>query len=195
MSKSTMFIQPLFDYKPEEWLAMIYGWPPEVKPDSTFLIGFAFKTKEYAREFFDLLRSYNQGEDVDTEDNIRFSLITENLQDYSVYIYPSTDRENVKKFADDSVKEFGDDVQLLIANLTMCKPFPYGEGSTFKRFKEIYIEGNPIELRAFVLKNGNVPEQIEDIKPIIKHKIKIKHRKLLTKDELEYQHGKSIMGK
>ncbi len=186
-----MFIQPIFDYKPDEWLAMVYGWPQEVKEDSTFLMGFAFKSKSYAKDFFDLLRGYNNGDNVDNENNIRLSLITEDPENYSVYLYPSESRENVGTFMDDFKKEHGDDSQYLIASLTMCKFFPYGEGSTFMKFKDIYKEGAQIELRAFILDGGSL-EQLEKIEPIYKNHIKIKHRKLLKKDELEYQHMKEM---
>lgn len=192
---STMFIQPFFEYKSEEWLAVIYGWPEKIMSDSTFLMGFAFKTEEYAKGFFDLLRAYNDGNDVDTDNNIKLSLITESPEEYSVYIYPSSERANVKQFMQDSQEKFGDETQLLIANLTMCRPFPYGEKSTFKLFKDLYIMGNPVELRAFLLKEGNRPEVIQSIDPIIKYDIKIKHRKLLDKKDEEYHHGKSVMGK
>jgi len=33
--KSSMFIQPLFEYKPEEWLAMVYAWPEKIRSDSS----------------------------------------------------------------------------------------------------------------------------------------------------------------
>ncbi|WP_336883812.1 hypothetical protein [Priestia koreensis] len=193
--KTAMFIQPMFEYKSEEWLAMVYGWPKQIKPDSTFLMGFAFKTEEYAKEFFGLLRAYNDGQSIDVENNIRISLITEDLKDYSVYIYPSNDRKNVVEFVQESEKEFGKHVQHGIMNLTMCRPFPYGEGSTFKVFKDIYVEGSPVELKAFYLRDGNRPEVIKSVEPILKYDIKVTHRKLLTKNDHEYHHGKSIMDK
>lgn len=192
---TTMFVQPLLDYKSEEWLAMVYGWPEEIKSDSTFVIGFAFKTEKYAREFFDLLRAYNDGKKIDEDDNIKLSIIVEDLKNYSVYIYPSPERKNVTDFLKESEEKFGDDNLTLIANIIMCRLFPYGENSTFKQFKSLYKEGFPIELQAFCFKNGNQLTKIESIEPIVKHDIKIKNRKLLSKDEIEYQHGKKIMGK
>ncbi|MEN0666922.1 hypothetical protein [Caldifermentibacillus hisashii] len=191
---SSMFIQPFFDYKPEEWLAMVYAWPKKIEPDSSFVIGFAFKTERYAKEFFDLLRAYNDGDSTDNNNNIRLSLITENPTDYSVYIYPSNERKNIINFMKETEKKFGEDNELLILNLTLCKQFPYGEGSSFKRFKELYIKGNPVELYPFLLKDGNRPEVIKSIEPIIKYDIKIEHRKLLKKEDPEYQHGKDIIG-
>lgn len=195
MTSSTMFVQPFFNYKPEEWLAMVYAWPQEITPDSSFIIGFAFKTEKYAKEFFDLLRDYNDGESIDKDNNIRLSLIIEDPGNYSVYLYPSHERKNVKKFIEESDRKYGKDNQLLIANLTMCKPFPYGDTSSFKQFKELYIKGNPVELYPFVLKNGNQPDVIKSIEPIVKYDIMIEHRKLLKRDDPEYQHGKDVMGK
>jgi hypothetical protein len=103
-------------------------------------VGFAFKTKKYAEEFFNLLRGYNDGKDVDVDDNIKLSLITENSKDYLVYVYPSPERKNVINSFKEMEKKFGKDNQHLIVQLTLCKTFPYGDTSSFKRFKENYIK-------------------------------------------------------
>src|SRR5690606_9597611 len=149
--------------------------------------------KKYAKEFFELLRAYNDGENIDRNNNIRLSLITENPETYSVYIYPSHERKNVKLFIEETKRKFGENHQLLITNLIICKLFPFGEGSTFKRFKDLYIEGNPVELYAFTLEEGNRPKIIKETEPIIKYDIKIKNREELNQQELEYQHGKENM--
>jgi hypothetical protein len=187
---ASMFIQPMFNYNSEEWRAMVYGWPPKVEDDSTFLLGFAFNTEKYAKEFFDLLRSYNNGEDEDYENNIRLSLITEDPENYSVYIYPSTERENVTNFLKES-QEKSPENEILITQLIICKYFAYGEGSSFKTFKDLYKAGHKIELIPFIVKGQSV-QQIESIKPIVKSDIKIKHRKLLQKEEMEYQHKEGL---
>lgn len=191
-----MFIQPTIDYKSEEWIAMIYGRPSVESEDSRFLVGFAFQTEKYARQFHELLKSYNNGEVVDREDNIKISFIPESPNDYSVYIYPSHERNNVKEFEKEMNKEYNGDASILISSLTMCKSFPYGPNSSFWGFKELYKPGDLIEVSVFVMEGGN-PRGIDDIEPIIKTDLKIKHRKLLSKQEdvVEYDHGKSIMGK
>lgn len=191
---SAMFIQPMFDYKPDLWIAMLYGHPhPDyINENSKFMIGFAFTDKVYAEEFFDLMRGYNHGENEDKDDNIKLSFITESPEEYSVYIYPSFERENLQEFYKEAQDEYGKDTGMLIAQLTINKYFPYGEGSAFKTFKELYSEGQEVELKAFHMKDkASRPEEL-DIEPIKKNDMKIKHRKLLNKDEHEYQHHKSM---
>jgi hypothetical protein len=187
----SMFVQPMMNYKSDEWLAMAYGIPPKIESNSRFMIGFVFKTEEYSREFLNLLRSYNNGKDIDDNNNIRISLIIEDPENYSVYVYPSHERDNVQNFQKEMEEKYGPGNEQLIVQLVMCKYFPYGETSTFKRFKDLYKEGNHIEITAFYLKNNQLQE-IKGVKPITKTSIKIQHRKLLNKDDLEYQHLKKF---
>ncbi|MED4786419.1 hypothetical protein P9654_03040 [Bacillus atrophaeus] len=190
---STMFVQPIMNYKSEEWLAMVYGVPVELTAESKFLVGFAFKTKEYAHQFFDLLLGYNEGEQFDSENKIRLSFVTEDPQNYSVYIYPSIERQNVLEYQKDSEEKFGKETQNIVASLTINKYFPYGPESSFKNFKENYNPANLVELKAFLLKDNGSLEDIYEIDSIFKKDILIKHRKLFERHELEYQHHKAIV--
>lgn len=191
-----MFVQPTIDYKSEEWIAMIYGGPSIDSKDNRFLVGFAFQTEQYARQFYELLKSYNNGEIVDRDDNIKISFIPEGPKDYSVYVYPSHERPVIKEFEKEMNKDRNGNASILITNLTMCKSFPYGPNSSFRGFKELYTPGNLVEISVFVI-DGNKPREIDGIEPIIKTDLKIKYRKRLSKNEdpVEYEHGKSIMGK
>jgi hypothetical protein len=195
---TTMFIQPLpnFQYKSEEWMAMIYAWPVDFADSRHFIIGLAFKTAEYAKNFFELIRSYNYGEDYDIDNNICLSLITEDPENYSVYIYPNHDREVirwVKNEIDLENKGINKRQQQLIVQLTLCKLFPYGEQSAFKRFKQLYNDGDKVYLKAFLMKNEtSMPVEIKEINPIVKTSIKIKDRELLTKYDYEFHYGKYV---
>lgn len=187
-----MFIQPIFEYKPEEWQAMIYSFNPQ-NPSDKPLVGFMFQSEEYATEFFDLLRAYNNGESIDKDNNIRLSIIIEDPENYSVYIYPSEDRKSVTEFIESSVEELGENVQPLIMQLTMCKWFPYGENSTLKAFREVYKSDMEVELTAFTgNRNTGHFEKVDTIEPIIKTDILITNRKLLDKNSMEAQHFKNF---
>ncbi|HLR92140.1 MAG TPA: hypothetical protein VK048_03690, partial [Atopostipes sp.] len=186
-----MFVQPLMDYNPDEWAAMLYAWPEDFVAGDPLITGFVFKTKDYAKEFFNLLRSYNDGESIDDKDNIKLSFITEDPDNYSVYVYPSENRENVNEFAEKIKIEHGNESQHIVASLTICRFFPYDENSSFKGFKEKYTDGTKIIINPYILRNGEL-EKVEGVEPIYKNHIKIKHRKLLEKNEHEYQHMKEM---
>lgn len=192
LTKNTMFVQPLFNYKTDEWLAMVYGYNPQ-NPSNEPMIGFAFKTKQYAKEFFDLMKAYNNGELKDTEDNIKLSIIIESPDDYAVFVYPSAERKIVKEFMENSAEKFGKDTQPLVAQLTICKKFPYGEGSSLKGFREILKSDMDVKLVPFLYNPETTEIQpIDEIEPIIKSDILLTNKKLLDKESIEYQHLKNI---
>lgn len=193
MSKRAMFVQPMFNYREELWRAMIFGWNPDNPSEGDLLIGFGFKDKGYAKKFFDLMRSYNNEQDVDTENNIRLSFIIESPEEYSTFLYPSPERESVNEFLEGTKEELGQGVESLIMQMVICKFFPYGEQSTLKKFRNIYAPGRNLELTAFLVneQEGTV-DRIEDIPSIFKKDILLTNRKLLSKNDLEYQHMKGF---
>lgn len=192
----TMFIQPLpdFEYDTEKWYAMLYGLP--VSEGTDYKLGFVFNDQEYATRFFDLLRSYNNGEDYDTENNICISLIIESLNDYNVYVYPNPERkvitEFMKAFENQNLLETKreEEQDFLVTQLTICKEFPFshqGVGS----FRANYKEDRPVKIAALLFENGSIKE-IPSIKPIIKDKIKVTRETLLEKTDFEYQFQRLI---
>jgi len=201
---NTLFIQPIptpEDLKKAEWYANIFGFVQGNVADKKFLIGLAFKDKEAGEKVFKCISAWNNHEKWDMKDNVKLSFIIENKKDYSTYLYPSANREVIKKF-ESKIRKNGKQHNKLIYMLVMCKVFPYGKESNFYKFKEEYknfilftINGKPQEhkqftLQGFYLSNGKMIPL--DNPPIEKFHLKIKERKDLTKEDVEYEHGKFV---
>ncbi len=201
---NTLFVQPIptpEDLKKAEWYANIFGFAQGNVADKKFLIGLVFKDKEAGKKVFKSISAWNYIEKWDMEYNIKLSFIIKNEKDYSTYLYPSANREVIKKF-ESKIRKNGKQHNKLIYMLVMCKVFPYGKDSNFYKFKEEYknfylftIDGKPQEhkqftLQGFYLSDGKMIPL--DSPPIEKFHLKIKERKDLTKKDIEYEHGKFV---
>ncbi|MCK9569250.1 hypothetical protein M0R72_09955 [Candidatus Pacearchaeota archaeon] len=204
---NTLFVQPIpapEDLKKAEWYANRFGFIQGNVADKKFLVGLVFKDKEAGKKIFECISAWNNLETWDMEDNIKLSFIIEDDQNYSTYLYPSENRKIMKKFWS-KIRKNGKQHNKLIYMLIMCKVFPYGKDSSFYKFKKEYedfylftINGKPQEykqftLEGFYIENGKMIPL--DNPPIQKFHLKIKNRKDLTKEDVEYEHGKFIMEK
>lgn len=200
----TLFVQPVptpEDLKKAEWYANIFGFVQGNVADKKFLIGLVFKDKEAGEKVFKCISAWNNLEKWDMEDNIKLSFIIENDKDYSTYLYPSSNRKVIKKF-ESKIRQNGKQHNKLIYMLIMCKVFPYGKNSNFYKFKEEYqkfslftLNGKPQEHKQFTLKGFYLNEGkmfLLKNPPIEKFHLKIKNRKDLTKEDIEYEHGKFV---
>lgn len=208
----TLFIQPIPEWDDEQWLGMIF-WQIENIRNA----GMLFKTEYQARKVFECIRSWNYDFNVDSNNNIVVSFIIENDCTYSAYIYPSFERKVIKKFKEDidyemfkkerKIKE----QQQIIVSIIICKSFPYQTNSGIHLFASNYRSGEPYYFGAYFLEdrepeiNVNQPfrirRNINEIasmtvaKPVLKFHLKIKERKELTSKDVEYHHGRLLMGK
>lgn len=196
---TSMFITPMpnFTYNPNEWNGMGYMFVQSNLKALSFF-GPSFKTEEYGINLFGLLSEWNFNQLEDTEKNICISFIEEKDDNYSVYLYPNRERKSIKKFREkiNSLDKYKDkDHQELIVQMTLCKRFPLMQNSNYHIWKSLFLKGQPACLGAFLYNetNGKI-NPINKIKPIKINDVKFKKRAELKKDELEYQHGKFIMG-
>jgi len=201
---NTLFIQPIptpEDLRKAEWYANIFGFVQGKVADKKFLIGLVFKDKEAGEKIFKCISAWNNLEKYDMEDNIRLSFIIENEKDYSTYLYPSANRKVIKKF-ESKIRKNGKQHNKLIYMLIMCKVFPYGKDSSFYKFKKEYqnfslftLNGKSQEYKQFTLQGFYLNEgkmiPLDNLK-IEKFHLKIKNREDLTKEDLEYEHGKFV---
>jgi hypothetical protein len=201
---NTLFIQPIptpDDLRKAEWCANRFEFAQGNVADKEFLIGLVFKDKEAGEKIFKCISAWNNFEKWDMEDNIKLSFIIENEKDYSTYIYPSSNRESIKRF-ESKIRKNGKQHNKLIYTLIMCKVFPYGKQSNLYKFKEEYqnfnlftLNGKPQEYKQFTLKGFYLNEGkmiALDNPPIEKFHLKIKERKDLREGEVEYEHGKFV---
>ena len=73
---------------------------------------------------------------------------------------------------------------LLVMQIMFGKKFKYG-GSNFETFKDKYRQGREFIFTPYYLKDV-VPVPYKELGYIIKNQIKIKHRKELTRKDLEF---------
>jgi hypothetical protein len=192
---ASMFVQPLpdFAYDPDEWTGMAFSGP---LPDGRRIVAPIFRSEPYARKFLELIRAWNYGEDRDADNNIRLSFIVEDAEQYSIYLYASTERRGISQFKEAvetearSEKPGREHFQILIG-IVFCKMFDYGPESHFERFRQSHPADVPILLTT-AHQDGDQVTLLDN--PILKSHWKIKGRKELSSDDFELEHGKTIIG-
>lgn len=191
---TTIFIQPWpnFTIIQGEWLGMGFAFPKENQPGQPYIVGCAFKSDDYAFDFFNLLRRWNFNNEDDQENNIRLSFIIENDEEYSVYIYPSQERKVIEQVFKDSESIRGKEYyqkehQKLIMQITFCNTFPYRKNSFLRKFLIDQPINEPFLFQAFRIKDDGNPEINNNVPPILKHHLFIKHRDDLKKGDYEFE--------
>lgn len=197
---TSIYFQPFpsFTIEGEKWTDMGFAYPENPQPNELNVVGPVFSDKEYAHNFFNLLRQWNYQQSEDKDNNICLSFILESENQYSVYFYPNLKRKTVGEFFEEAeqqqkLKKFGKEHQQLVGQMIFCKIFRYGEGLGLKRFLEIQSEDKPFWLKPFITKADRTFEMIWEEEPILKYHFKCKKGKELSKGEVEYQHGKHVM--
>jgi hypothetical protein len=182
-------------YDPAQWLAVAFAFSADTSyPD---IIGPAFKDKAYAEEILRVIRSWNYEQDEDEEDYIRLSFILENADDYSIYIYPATNRPSAREFygkyeEESKATKQGKRLMRLSILMTFCKIFPR-KGSLLPRFHERNRSGRPFLLTTFFQVGAGYSPLTEEA--VLKSHYKLTTRELLSKDAFEFAHGKRVMKK
>jgi hypothetical protein len=198
---TSLYIQPLpeFEVKPDEWLGMVYMYPPDTGPKGLNGVGLAFKTPEYAAGFFNLLRKWNYDQDEDRNNNICLSFIIEDEDAYSVYLYPNPERPSVRHFREEyesgaCLSMPGKEHFPLIMQMIFHKLLPYSAACHVNAFLHHQKAGQPFWFVACAQREDGNAEVMQRVAPLIKYKFKYKRRRDLTQTDLEYSHGKALMG-
>ncbi len=195
---TSLYVQPMprFNYIPDEWLGMVFGQPAD--PNAPEVVAPIFRTELYAREFFRLLQAWNYNEVEDRDNNVCVSFIIEDSESYSVYLYPSTERRSITEFSqrveNEALREKpGKEHFQLVIQFMFCHMFNYNADSHFERFRRRQRPDRPLCLSVAVKRNGE-GELLRDAGRILKFHWKIKERRELTRDDMEYEHGKLVIG-
>jgi len=206
-----LYVQPLIEWRSEEWLGMTFGFPVGKGP---LIVGMFFRSQEYARELFQRIKTWNYDQDEDHDDNIRISFIIESNSEYSTYVYPSLERKSIKLFKEKVQEEVvgkseTKESEMLITSPVICKSFGHLPNSNFSKFRSLYKAGDPYLFGAYYVRS-KVPEleegrpfldkkravvPVSGVAPVMKYHLKIADRSKLTKRDLEYHHGRFIMEK
>lgn len=150
--------------------------------------GPAYKDKNYAIKFFNYLRSWNDNQPIDSGNNICVSIIIENDEKYSVYLYPNTREEELDKYfskykEDMALKKYGKKQQELVMQTLFWKR-NINQGNFFKQFIDDLKTSNEYYFAPFYVDKDN-SIIIEELK-ILKDTIKVKNRNELTVKDIEY---------
>lgn len=185
------------EYDGDKWSAMVYVSFGPPSPTSEKIVGFVFTETEYAKEFFNLLRSWNDGSSEDRDNNIQLTFITDEDR-YYVYLYQSIEKPSIKKqFAKvkrkNRLSKYGKEHLGMVMQMIICRGFDTAGGYALGDFTNNHPVGNHFILWAFLSKTGHDPQPILEIPPISKFQYKSKIPSGLTEDDFEYHHWKNLV--
>lgn len=192
---SVMILQPFPDFKIEydQWLTNGYYLldPRKIKDNKGYLnyFGPAYADRDYAIKFFNYIRSWNQDNDIDEENNICLSFIIESDVSYSTYLYANPDRkwldpmfhnykENVK------YEKHGKQQQSMVMQMVFWKNLKMKEGMFFHKFREQQKPNEPFYFAPFLVEDQKPIEELR----VWKTHYKVKGRSELKPNEIEYHH-------
>jgi hypothetical protein len=189
-----IYVQPLpdFELKPERWLGMSFGYA--INPERTIEIpsvGMLFDDEEYARKIYNLILSWNYGEQNDKDNNINMSVVLRNDYEYVFFAYPSKDRKTVNDFFNsvetEQKKKSLTDVQFeFLAQIVLGRGCKITATSYLPTFVKKYKSGAPFYFDTFIYKNGQ-PQKVANLKSFYIHNLKIKKITELTRKDIEYE--------
>jgi hypothetical protein len=189
-SAPAVFVQPVpeFEWEPEKIGGLAYVIPHDPDAGLPMAIGPAFTDAVFAAKLFRLIRSWNSDEDRDSEDNVKLSFVMEAEQSYSMILYPSMDRREVREWFGRTDNQ--SDAQL-VAYWVFCKRFNLVSLAGLSLFAERHREGQEFFLGAFAWpgEDGGKPEKLTAIHPLIKRHFKIMRREELQPNQVEYWAG------
>ncbi|WP_157833805.1 hypothetical protein [Ruminiclostridium josui] len=140
-----MLVQPLpQNWDGNKWTGMIMA-----TNERDLFLGFGFSDKLVGNDFFNTLFAWNENENTN-DDNIQLSLVQEDKENYSVYIYPTVQRtfieRNYKVYerSFDKRKNAGKELNVLVAQMCFCKVFPMSPTCAYNCLKgnsqNIYVQ-------------------------------------------------------
>lgn len=193
----TVFILPPFtdfeiDYN--QWLTNGYLFPvpgDNGNFEQCIHFGPAYNSKVYAIKFFSYLKSWNQGNFDDTENNICLSFVLEDNNSYSTYLYANPKRKWLDTVfhqyrVEMKHENYGKTQQSLVMQMIYWKNLALHEASLFSKFLQDQPQNGKFYFLPFYIVNEQ-PIPILELK-ITKYQYQIKHRKDLTKNDVEYYH-------
>lgn len=187
MTDTDRYWKPGDIWQDEQWSSTgFYRIPPQ--GEGFWQIYLVFEGAEYAEQVWAAISNWqnehvparpNLPEDLDRQNAIQVSLILENQDLFSIYVYPNPVLARQT-------------ITVRTKTILLCKQFEGGPGSYFEAFLNGH-KGEPYVL-AGMYRQGDAPQYVQRTQPIWKQHIKIKRRDELTPDEVEYVHGKTVMG-
>lgn len=190
---TTIIVQTLPDFEIDgkRWKTMAFNMVADKHPDYPPYVGPAFDDEEYARNFFNYIKSWNGIENDDPENNIIFSIVMEPNSTYTVFIYANPQRENLIPIFN-SIEErqkfekYGKRHQQLVMQIKLAHNFEYKPGLLIHRFLSTYSTTDAYFLTPFVTSPQTNELKILNTLSIKKYSFKIARREELTTKDTEY---------
>lgn len=192
-TQAIMLVQPL----PQNWDGSKWSGMIIATNEKGLFLGFGFSDKSIGIGFLNTLFAWNDGSDIN-EGNIQLTLVKEDKENYSVYIYPTVQRAFVRENYESYERSFdrrenaGKELSVYVTQICFCKVFPMSPTCAYNYLKEynqeIYVkiydtsrirEDNPLTY-------GNV--LLMDKRTILFRDITICKRSMLDKEKnpIEY---------
>jgi len=192
---TTLYVtaMPDFKYDPEKWTANCFislGHPSN--PKSKKIVGLVFNDREYANNFFSLLKDWNHGSPDNKENNIVLTFIIDE-DAYYVYLYPSFEKKSIKnmhqRVEDESkLTKYGKEHIGIVMSLIICKYFSTTNGFGLGMFIDNHPQNKPFTLEAFLHVEDGDPAPIHEIDAIKMYSYKAKIPSELADEDIEKQH-------
>lgn len=183
-----MFVQPLpQNWDGSKWTGMIVA-----TNEKDLFLGFGFSDKTVGIDFFNTLIAWNEDKDIN-DGNIQLSLVQEDSKNYSVHIYPTSERGFIKdnfKLHEklfDKKENAGKELSVLVTQICFCKVFPMSPTCAYNHLKN-NAQNIYVQLFDTSRVNENDPTTYHNIFPmddrtILFKKITVCRRKDLDKEE------------
>ena len=190
---TTMIVQkmPDFEVDGKRWKTMGFAFPPQKDNNYPPYMGPAFDTEEYARNFFNYIKSWNDTNDEDPYNNIIVSFVMEPNSTYTVSIYANPARKNLdaqfKTVAEQrKFEKYGKRHQQLIMQVKFANNFEYKPGLLIHEFLTTYSDSDTYYFTPFVTNPQTNELKILNSLSIKKFQFKHKRRENLTLQDHEY---------
>ena len=188
----TIYVAAIPDYRPGDWEGMVWIFQ-ENTHGNYYEVGIYFSSRDAAGRIFPTIKHWSKEGIEDVSNLVQLSVIIDDKDNYHVYIYQNTERDpDYIRWIEKREKEYpGKEHKPIIFSMTMCKSFVYST-SFFPKFQKRYRDGETYYLSAYVLEEG-VPVKLVSLGYLKKNRMKIMHRKDLTKSDREYDHGRFVI--
>ncbi len=184
---------PKFEIEYEQWLSTGYYILNQEERHQLLeglhsFMGPLYEEKEYAEKFFNFIKSWNNGESTDPNNLINISIINEEQNKYTMYLYPNYSQEMINNYFNKykralALEKFGKQQQELVMHFVFWHR-NLTKGDFFNRFIEDFQISKAFYFVPFYLENEQL-KMIDELR-IEKYHIKIKSRSELKPNEIEY---------
>lgn len=180
----------------DKLIGVSFGIASKEGEDKIPVVGFVINDDvEYARKLHKSLLSLSQGDLIDQNGNVCFSVTLLKSNEYIFLWYPNIESESVINFhkkVESKRKETNltDRHTRLIESEIIGKRFPISVGSYFYTFKENYKNGVPFIFQITNKDKFGEIKNIDGLDNFIFSNLKIKDKEDLTRKDMEYDYLK-----